>query len=117
MKVSKKNTKEVGPVLTENGLPEAFIQDAQPTKLKTFPVRKVRFLKRCDYDSDYIEFTMIKSGIPHQYKLYDGKVYELPEDVIQYLEGIISIERYCREGSSHIEVFKKINYQFDYLDS
>lgn len=114
--VTKKNVKEIQPALKESALPEALIKDESSTSVHTFPKKRVRFLKRCDYDTNYIDFTMTKSGIVHHYKLYDGQVYDLPEDVIQYLSGIVSVERYTRYGSNQVEEYRKVNYQFDYLE-
>lgn len=114
--VTKKNVKEIQPALKDSALPEALIKDEPSTSIKPFPKKRVRFLKRCDYDTNYIDFTMTKSGIVHHYKLYDGQVYDLPEDVIQYLSGIVSVERYTKYGSDQVEEYKKVNYQFDYLE-
>lgn len=112
--VAKK--KEIEPAIKNSELPEAFVQEDVNSKLKQFPKRRVRFLKRCDYESDYIDFTMTKSGILHRYRLYDGQIYNLPEDVIQYLSSIISIERYTEYGSDDVKEYKKIYYQFDFLE-
>lgn len=110
--------KEIEPVLQDSYVTEALIKDkGTPGGIKQFPKRKVRFLKRCDYETDYIDFTMNKNGIMHRYTLRDGQVYELPEDVIQYLSSIVSKERYTKYGSDEVEEYTKIHYQFDYLES
>lgn len=85
-------------------------------KFDTYPTRRVRFYKRQDVETHYIQFSMNKNGIFRKFTLYDGEVYDLPEDVISYLQGIVREEQFTKANSNEVEVKRYQYYSFEFLD-
>lgn len=80
-----------------------------------FPIRKVRFHKRLEFDVPYVKFSIYYKHLPRDFTLYDGEVYDLPEDVIVHLQAIKQRDVVTLDNGYRQPVERNFFY-FEFLD-